>query len=138
MPLPAPQFQLRAFGWFLRFSSSTPSSRSSASCLISGSHSRACCCESLATRNAATSVTVTPGTIPESGSPENNHEEIELLRTDYEEFLKMMTHRARVLDDADAADPEKGSEAELLEAARLHDDYEANRSLLKSLKCDAS
>ena len=50
----------------------------------------------------------------------------------------MMTHRARVLDDADAADPEKGSEAELLEAARLHDDHEANRSLLKSLKYDAS
>ena len=46
----------------------------------------------------------------------------------------MMTHQARVLDDADAADPEKGSEAELLEVARLRDNYEANRSLLKSLK----
>ena len=92
--------------------------------IISGSYGGASCCESLTTRRQPLEVEC---------------EELEFLkRVDYEEFLKMMTHRGRAHDDADAADPEEGSEAELLEAVRLSDDYGANRSLLKSLKCDAS
>ena len=88
--------------------------------IISGSYCGASCCESLTTRRQPLEVEC---------------EELEFLKgVYYEEFLKMMTHRGRAPDDADAADPEEGSEAELLKAFRLFDEYGADRILLKSLK----
>ena len=49
----------------------------------------------------------------------------------------MITHRVRVPDDDDAADPEEGSEAELLKAVRLLDDYGTDKISIKFLKCVA-
>ena len=56
---------------------------------------------------------------------------------EYEEFLKMMTHRVRVPDDDDAADLEQGFEDELLKTFRLLDDYGTDKILIKSLECVA-